>query len=84
MKVLVDTHIALWAITNNKQLTEKAKVILLDPENDIYISAFRLGSGYEDQEQEEQPYAFHKTVCRVMRSIWLHSVAFENRTYLWS
>ena len=39
MKVLVDTHIALWAITNNKQLTEKAKAILLDPENDIYISA---------------------------------------------
>lgn len=39
MKVLIDTHIALWAVTNNKQLTEKAKSVLLDPGNDIYVSA---------------------------------------------
>lgn len=39
MKVLIDTHIALWAITNNKNLTERAKSVLLDPENDIYVSA---------------------------------------------
>ena len=39
MNVLIDTHIALWAITNNKQLTKKAREIILSSENSIYVSA---------------------------------------------
>lgn len=37
-KVLLDTHIALWAITDDKKLSDVAREILLDPENEIYIS----------------------------------------------
>lgn len=38
MKVLLDTHIILWALTNDERLSEKAKTIILFRENDIYYS----------------------------------------------
>ncbi len=39
MKILLDTHIALWAITDDARLSEKARKLLLDPRNRIYLSA---------------------------------------------
>ena len=38
MKLLLDTHIALWAISNNVKLSEKARELILDEKNDIYYS----------------------------------------------
>lgn len=38
MKVLVDTHIAIWAMTDDKSLPEVARKILLDKNNIIYYS----------------------------------------------
>lgn len=38
MKILIDTHIAVWAVLNDPKLPEKAKEMLLDIENDILYS----------------------------------------------
>lgn len=38
MKILIDTHIAVWAVLNDPKLPEKAKELLLDMENKIFYS----------------------------------------------
>lgn len=38
MKVLIDTHIAIWAVLNDPKLPKRAKDIILDKENVIYYS----------------------------------------------
>lgn len=38
MKILLDTHILLWALSDDIKLPEKAKNIILQKENDIYYS----------------------------------------------
>ena len=39
MKILLDTHVLIWAITDNKKLSDEAKNIILDPANEICYSA---------------------------------------------
>ena len=39
MNILLDTHIAIWAITDDPRLSEQAREIILDIGNNIYISA---------------------------------------------
>ena len=39
MRILLDTHIALWAITDSPKLPEKARQLILNPANTIYFSA---------------------------------------------
>ena len=38
MKYLADTHILIWALEDNPQLSEKARNIILDEQSDIYFS----------------------------------------------
>lgn len=38
MQVLLDTHVALWAITNDERLVEKGRRIILNDENDVFVS----------------------------------------------
>lgn len=42
MKILLDTHIIIWAITNSPKLPTKAKEIITDSGNDIYFSVLSL------------------------------------------
>ncbi|MDF7800443.1 type II toxin-antitoxin system VapC family toxin [Pontiellaceae bacterium B1224] len=42
MKLLLDTHVLLWALMEPSKLSTKAKVALLDPENECFISAISL------------------------------------------
>lgn len=42
MRVLLDTHIALWAVTDDARLSEAARDWLKDRDNNIYISAASL------------------------------------------
>ena len=37
MKVLIDTHIAIWAVLNDPKLPERARDIILDRENEIFL-----------------------------------------------
>ena len=39
MNILLDTHIAVWAMTDDPRLTARAREIILDPDNSVYISA---------------------------------------------
>lgn len=38
MKLLLDTHIILWALDDNPKLSEQAKVLIMDAGNDVYYS----------------------------------------------
>ncbi|MCA1744075.1 MAG: type II toxin-antitoxin system VapC family toxin [Desulfovibrionales bacterium] len=39
MRLLLDTHIALWAVTNHPKLPLLAKQMILDTDNQIFVSA---------------------------------------------
>lgn len=39
MKVLLDTHAFLWWNTDDEQLSQRARAIIADGENEIYFSA---------------------------------------------
>ena len=38
MKILIDTHIAIWAVLNDPKLPKRAKNIILDEANEIFYS----------------------------------------------
>ena len=38
MKYIIDTHVVLWIIDNNSQLSQKVKEIYLDENNEILLS----------------------------------------------
>ena len=39
MNILLDSHILIWALTNDPRLSSEAKRYILDPENFIHYSA---------------------------------------------
>ena len=39
MKLLLDTHIILWALDDNPKLPKQAKTLIMDAGNDIYYSS---------------------------------------------
>ena len=42
MNLLLDTHIALWAITENTKLSKKTRELLLAPHSTIWVSAVSI------------------------------------------
>ena len=42
MTILLDTHVIIWALTNDLQLSGQARTMLTDPEHVIVISAVSL------------------------------------------
>lgn len=38
MRLLLDTHIALWSVTEDSKLPRRAVDLLLDPDNEIWVS----------------------------------------------
>lgn len=38
MRLLLDTHIALWALADSPQLSPRARELILDMNNQIYLS----------------------------------------------
>ena len=43
MNVLLDTHVALWAITNDPRLSARAREVILAPRATIWVSVASLG-----------------------------------------
>lgn len=39
MRLLLDTHIAIWAIADDPRLSVKALELIADPSNEIFVSA---------------------------------------------
>lgn len=48
MKVLLDTHILLWAISNDARLPEKARKVIENEENMLFVTHDSLISGYQE------------------------------------
>ena len=42
MDYILDTHIAMWAIEGNERLSEEAREIIQDEDNNIYFSALSV------------------------------------------
>ena len=42
MKLLLDTHVALWAITDDQRLTAPARVLIADEANEVFVSVASL------------------------------------------
>lgn len=39
MRLLLDTHIALWAVTDSPRLPTTARALIVDPLNEVWVSA---------------------------------------------
>lgn len=39
MRLLLDTHIALWAVLDSPRLPARARALILTPENSLFVSA---------------------------------------------
>ena len=57
MKLLLDTHIILWALTDDARLSAKAKDIILSSEDEIFYSVATIWeiSIKHMQHQEKRP-----------------------------
>ncbi|EMB25052.1 type II toxin-antitoxin system VapC family toxin [Treponema denticola] len=42
MKVLLDTHILIWLHRNDEKLSQKARKIILNPQNEIFYSTINI------------------------------------------
>ena len=42
MNILLDTHVIIWALTNDPRLTDEAKALIMDPDNTVVISTVSL------------------------------------------
>ncbi len=42
MRLILDTHIFLWALASPKQIPEKQRAIIASPANTIYVSAVSI------------------------------------------
>jgi PIN domain nuclease of toxin-antitoxin system len=42
VKLLIDTHLLLWAAGVSRKLTKSVQALLNDPENELYVSAASL------------------------------------------
>ena len=39
MRLLLDTDVALWALTDDPRLSQRARALIADPANDVLVSA---------------------------------------------
>jgi PIN domain nuclease of toxin-antitoxin system len=42
VRLLLDTHIALWAVADDRRLSAKARSLIVDPANEIVVSTASL------------------------------------------
>jgi PIN domain nuclease of toxin-antitoxin system len=42
MRLLLDTHIALWAIADHPNLSPKARLLIEDPDNEVIVSTVTI------------------------------------------
>jgi PIN domain nuclease of toxin-antitoxin system len=42
VRLLLDTHIALWAVVDDRRLPADARALIADPANDVFVSAASL------------------------------------------
>lgn len=65
MRLLLDTHIALWTLTDDPRLSQKARDLILDPANEVCVSAVTLWEiaikhGLDRQGPSAMPISAHE------------------------
>ena len=86
MNLLLDTHVALWAITDSPKLPPKARELILSPKTNVWISAASvweiaikhgLGRGDMPVSGEDAARYFRESGYRFLAVEPEHAVAVE-------
>lgn len=86
MNLLLDTHVALWAITDNPQLPQKARDLITSPKTTVWVSAasvweiaIKHGLGRGDMPVSSQDAAryFQESGYRFLPIEAEHAIAVE-------
>ena len=82
MRLLLDTHIALWAVTDDLQLSEAARALIVEPANEVFISvaaiweiAIKQGLGRLNFPIDRFDAAIDGIGCRILPILPSHGLA---------
>lgn len=87
MNVLLDTHVALWAITDSPKLSQKARELIQSPKATIWVSAaslweiaikHALGRGDMPVSSQDAVRYFRESGYRLLAVEAEHAVAVED------
>lgn len=87
MNLLLDTHIALWAITDNPRLSESARQLILNPRARVWVSVaslweiaikFSLGRAHMPISSQQALAYFQQSGYRVLPVEAEHTSALEH------
>lgn len=80
MKILLDTHIFLWAITDDARLTKAQRAAFLDGDNELYLSLasvwemlIKVGIGKLPLPQPAAPYIHKQADKNRILSLGIHA-----------
>lgn len=86
MNLLLDTHVALWAITESPKLPQKARDLILSPKTTVWVSAaslweiaikHSLGRGDMPVSGQDALRYFQESGYRILAIEAEHAVAVE-------
>lgn len=60
MNLLLDTHVAIWALNDDPALSAKARKLILDPDNTIYYSTVSVWEVQLKHERRPQAIPFNE------------------------
>jgi PIN domain nuclease of toxin-antitoxin system len=43
VRLLLDTHVLIWSVTDPERLREELRHAIVDPDNDVYVSIVSCG-----------------------------------------
>ncbi len=87
MRLLLDTQIALWALTGSARLSALARVLIEDPANEIYVSAasvweiaikYGLGRGDMPVSGARAAELFTQAGYRELPVTWRHAAMVDS------
>ena len=87
MRLLLDTQIALWGLTNDRRLVAKAQKLILEPENEVFISVaslweisikFQLGRGDMPVSESRAYELFMSAGYQILAIQATHAIAIES------
>ena len=61
MNLLLDTHVAVWALNDDPSLSEEARNLILDPDNTIFYSAVSVWEIMLKHERHPENIPFTET-----------------------
>ncbi len=87
MRLLLDTHIALWAVVDSPRLSSRARELILAPATEVYVSAatiweisikFALGRGNMPISGANAVDCFTRAGYFRLPMTWEHALAIES------